>query len=116
MVDSTRRLVISLALCYFVIVLFSPLALRLTRLWETANLSAFRTFSRFALVWFRLFPLPLRVWKGLRLVTVAFPGFFSYPFSVIVALPQFYSYRLCTVYHSLFALFLCVIGRLPFVN
>ena len=28
--------------------------------------SAFRTFVRFALVWFCLFPLPLDFWKGLR--------------------------------------------------
>ena len=43
-------------------------------------LSAFRTFVRFALVWFCLFPLPLRVWDGLRLVIVALPGLFSYLF------------------------------------
>ena len=43
-----------------------------------ANLSAFRTFVRFALVWFCLFPLPLGVWEGLRFVIVALPGFFSY--------------------------------------
>ena len=43
-----------------------------------ANLSAFRTFVRFALVWFCLFPLPLRVWEGLLLVIVALPGLFSY--------------------------------------
>ena len=33
---------------------------------ERANLSAFRTFVRFALVWFCLFPLPLGFWEGLR--------------------------------------------------
>ena len=38
------------------------LALRLPRLGEErANLSAFSTFVRFALVWFCLFPLPLGV-------------------------------------------------------
>ena len=41
---------------------------------------AFRTFVRFALVWFSLFPLPLGVWEGLRLVIVALPGLFSYLF------------------------------------
>ena len=46
----------------------------------TANLSAFRTFVRFALVWFCLFPLPLSVWEGLRFVIVALPGLFSYLF------------------------------------
>ena len=47
---------------------------------ERANLSAFRTFVRFALVWFCLFPLPLGVWEGLRFVILALPGLFSYPF------------------------------------
>ena len=40
----------------------------------------FRTFVRFALVWFCLFPLPLGVWEGLRFVIVALPGLFSYLF------------------------------------
>ena len=31
-----------------------------------ANLSAFRTFVRFVLVWICRFPLPLGVWEGLR--------------------------------------------------
>ena len=47
---------------------------------ERANLSSFRTFVRFALVWIRLFPLPLGVWEGLRFVIVALPGLFSYLF------------------------------------
>ena len=33
---------------------------------ERANLSAFRTFVRFALGWFCLFPHPLGVWEGLQ--------------------------------------------------
>ena len=45
---------------------------------ERANLSAFRTFVRFALVWFNLFPLHRGVWEGLRLMIVAPPGLFSY--------------------------------------
>ena len=45
---------------------------------ERTNLSAFRTFVRFALVWFCLFPLPLGVWEGLRYVIVGLPGLFSY--------------------------------------
>ena len=45
---------------------------------ERANLSAFRTFVQFALVWFYLFPLSLGVWEGLWLVIVALPGLFSY--------------------------------------
>ena len=47
---------------------------------ERANLSASRTFVRFVLVWICWFPLPLRVWEGLRFVTVALPGLFSYLF------------------------------------
>ena len=57
MVYSTRRFVLSLAFCYFVLVFFSPFSIALGE--ERANLSAFRTFVRFALVWFCLFPLPL---------------------------------------------------------
>ena len=44
----------------------------------TAYLSAFRTFVRFALVWFCLFPLPLGVREELQLVIVTYPGLFSY--------------------------------------
>ena len=42
---STRRLVLSLALCYFVLVFFSPLSIAITSLGEErVNLSAIRTF------------------------------------------------------------------------
>ena len=65
----TRRFVLSLALCYFVLVLFRPFSIATTSLGEErAYLSAFRTFIRFALVWFCLFPLSLGAWKWLRLV------------------------------------------------
>ena len=58
----TRRFVLCLALCYFVLVFFSPLSIAITSLGkERANLDAFRTFIRFVLVWFCLFPLPLGV-------------------------------------------------------
>ena len=74
MVYSTRRFVLCLTLCYFVHVFFSPFSIVITSLGEErANLSAFRTFVRFALVWFCQFPLPLGVWEGLRFVTVALP-------------------------------------------
>ena len=45
-----------------------------------AKLSVFRTFVWFALVLFCLFPLTHGVWEGLRFVTVALPGLFSYLF------------------------------------
>ena len=67
---------IILFLCFF-----CPFSIAITSLEEErANLSAFRTFVRFVLVWFCLFPLPLVVWEGLRFVIVALPGLFSYLF------------------------------------
>ena len=76
MVHSAGQFVLSLALCYFVLVFFSPFSIAITSLGEDrANLSAFRTFVPIALVWF-----PLGVWDGLRLVIVALPGLFSYLF------------------------------------
>ena len=45
------RFFLSLALCYFVLVFFSPFSIAITSLWEErVNLSAFRTFVRFMLV------------------------------------------------------------------
>ena len=68
-------------LYYFVLVFFSPFSIAITSLGkERANLSVFRTFVRFVLVWFYRFPLPLGVLKGLRFVIVALPGLFSYLF------------------------------------
>ena len=64
-----RRFVLSIALSYFAIVFFSPLSIVITSFREErANLSAFPTFVRFALVWFCLFPLSLGVWEGLVIV------------------------------------------------
>ena len=68
-----------LFLCFF-----SPFSTAITSLGEErANLSAFRTFVRFALVWFCLFPLPRGVWEGLRLVIMALPGLSFYLFFVL---------------------------------
>ena len=73
MVYSTRRFVLYLAL-FILFVCFSViLVLRLSRLGKR-ELSTFRAFNPFALVWFCLFTLSLRVWEGLWLVTVALPG------------------------------------------
>ena len=84
MVYSTRLFVLCLTFCYFVLLFFSPFSIAITLFGEErANLSAFRTFVRFALVWLCLFPLPLGVWEGLRFVIVALPGLFSYLFSII---------------------------------
>ena len=78
---STRRFVVCLTLCYFVLVFFSPVSIAITSLGEEkANRSAFRMFDRFVLVWICRFPLPLGVWEGLRFVIVAFRGLFTYLF------------------------------------
>ena len=79
MVYSTRQSVLCLTLCHFVLVFFSPFSIAITSLGEErANLSAFRTFVRFVLVWICRFPLG--VWEGLRFVIVSLPGLFSYLF------------------------------------
>ena len=71
MVYSTRQFVVCITL--------SPFSIAISSLGEErTNLSAFRTFVRFPLVWLCLFPLPLGVWEGLRFVIVALPGLFSY--------------------------------------
>ena len=55
---------------------FSPFSIAITSLWEErVNLSAFRMFDRFVLVWICRFPLPLDVWEGLRFVIVALLDF-----------------------------------------
>ena len=49
-VYSTRRFVVCLSVCHFVLVFFSPFSIAITSLGEErANLSAFRTFVRFVL-------------------------------------------------------------------
>ena len=81
MVYSTRRFIVCLSVCHFVLVFFSPFSIAITSLGdERANLSSFRTFVRFVLVWNCRFPLSLDVWEGLRFVIVALPGLFSNPF------------------------------------
>ena len=63
--------------CVILFLCFSVLlALRLPWLGkERASLVAFRTFVRFSIVWFCLFPTSLGVWEGMRCVIVALPGF-----------------------------------------
>ena len=76
-----RRFVVCLSMCHFVLVFFSRFSVAITSLGEgRTNLSAFRTFVRFVLVWICRFPLPLGVWEGLQFVIVALPGLFSYLF------------------------------------
>ena len=70
----------SFTLCHFVLVFFSIAITSLGE--ERANLSAFRTFVRFVLVWICRFPLPLCVWEGLRFVIVALPLSFFFSISM----------------------------------
>ena len=78
---STRRFVLCLTFCHFVLVVLSPFSFVITTLGEEgANLSAFRTFVRVVLVWICRFPLPLGVWEVLRFVIMALPRRFSYIF------------------------------------
>ena len=75
---STRRFVLSLALLFCSCSFFSPFSIAITSLEEKgADICVFRTFVRFALVFFFLFHLPLRFWDGLRLVIMALRGLFS---------------------------------------
>ena len=55
MIYSKSRFVLSLALCYFVLIFFSPFSIAIIALVEKrANIGAFRAFVRFALVWFQV--------------------------------------------------------------
>ena len=59
--------------CVIGLVFFIPFSIAITSLGEgRANLSAFRTFVRFLLVWICRFPLSLGVWEELRFVIVDF--------------------------------------------
>ena len=89
MIYSTRRFVLCLSVCHFVLVFFSPFSIVITLLvGERANLSAFHTFVRFVLVWICRFPLPLGVSEGLWFVIIALPGLFSYLFFLHVSEPR----------------------------
>ena len=58
---------------------FSPFSIAITSLGEEkANLSTFRTFARFVIVWICRFPLPPWVWERLWFVIVALPRLFFY--------------------------------------
>ena len=90
---------IFLALCYFVLIFFLPCVIlflyffSLLSIWEErANFSTFRTFVRFALVWFYLFPFPLCVWDGWRLVIVALDFSLTFFVIIIIYMPSMYMY------------------------
>ena len=82
MAYSTRRFILCLTLCYFALVFFSPFSIAITTLGEgRANHSAFRTFVRFVLVWFCLFPLP----GGAAICDCGTPWIFLLPFSGVTS-------------------------------
>ena len=117
MVYSARRFVLCLSLCYFGFVFFSPFSIAIISLGEErANLCAFRSFVRIALVWFCRFPLPLGVWEGLRFVIVALPGLFSYLFFLARYGSTIGFYLLWhTVSHEYLSLFIIVINLIFYV-
>ena len=78
---------------------------------ERASFCAFRTFVRFALVWFYLFPLPHGVWEGLRFVIVKLPGLFSYPFFLFCEAVCFVPYLVLFCSPVLLALRLPRLGK-----
>ena len=71
MVYSTRRFVLCLTLCYFVLVIFCPSSNAITSLGEErANLSFFSYVCLICACLVLYFSLPLGVWEGLRFVIV----------------------------------------------
>ena len=90
MLYSTRRFVLP---CVIFLVMFNPFSIAITSLGEErANLIAFRTFVRFALVLVLtvfsssscLGGAAACVWEGLRFLIVALLGLFSYLFCIIL--------------------------------
>ena len=64
MVYSTRRFVVCLSVCHFVLMFFSPFSIAIASLGEEgAGIGAFHTFVQLVLVWVCRFPLPLG-WGG----------------------------------------------------
>ena len=95
MVYSTRRFVVCLSMCHFVLVFFCPFSIAITSLGEErANLSAFRTFVRFVLVWICLLPLP----RGLGRAAVCDCGNSVVKFNIQGLKPEMK--RLCTLGHK----------------
>ena len=87
MVYSTRRFVVCLSVCHFVLVFFSPFSTAITSRGEVrANLSAFRTFVRSVLVQICRFPLPLGVWKRAAVCDCGTSWTFLIPFLLILNL------------------------------
>ena len=87
---------------FFFLFLFQFFGIVVTSLGEERpNLSAFRTFVRFALVWFCLFPLPLGVLERLRLVIVALPGLFLLHFMCICLVNSSVVYLKCVMMYMI---------------
>ena len=82
-------IVINMILCFrfdaiLFFVFFSPSSIAITSLGEEkANLSAFRKFVRFVLVWICWFSFPLGVCEELRFVILELSGLFYYLFFLL---------------------------------
>ena len=98
MVYSTRRFVVCLSVCYFVLVFFCPFSIAITSLGEErADLSAFRAFVRSVLVWICRFLFLLESGKGcgLRLwhyLDFSLTFFCSYYFNPSIIRDLFHNY------------------------
>ena len=83
MVYFTRRFVLCLTLCRFVLVFSDLLVLRLPRLGKSELiLVIFVRLFDLCLFWICQVPFPLGVWEGLQFVIVAIPGLFSFSLRV----------------------------------
>ena len=101
LIYSTRRFVVCLSMCHFVLVFFSPFSIAITSLGEErAFLSIFRSFVWFVLVWICRFPPTLGVWEGLRFVIMAFPGLFSYLFFYSVKIQRAFVFAMRPIHYE----------------
>ena len=79
-VYSTRRFVVCLSVCHFVLVFFSPFSIAITSLGEERANQCFSYVCSVCACLDCRFPLPLGVREGLWFLIVALPGLFSYLF------------------------------------
>ena len=102
-VYSTRRSVLCLTLCYFVLVFFSPFNIAVTSLGEERELILVLFIRSFDLCLFGFcrFPVPLGVWDELRFVIVALPELFLLLFFNALKSHSFLSSLVLMVYFTI---------------
>ena len=76
MVYSAKRFVLCLALCYFVLVFFSPFSIAITSLGEEIELILVLLYVCSTSASLFLFSVPLSVYEGLRFVILAHLDFY----------------------------------------